>query len=175
MRPRDRAWRPRLPAHHVERILPYTPDQLFALVGDVRRYPEFVPWVTSLSATEPRPDGEGADRLDAEASVGFSFLTERFSTSVRRDAAARRIDVGLIRGPFRRLENRWRFEPHPRGARVVFDIDFRFRTALLDMVLAANFDRAVDKLIGCFEARAATLYAPVAFSPAAPAASPATS
>lgn len=149
-----------MPAHHVERVLPYTPDQLFRLVGDVRRYPEFVPWITSMRAGEPRPDGPDADVLDAEAGVGFAFLTERFSTSVRRDAAARRIEVGLIRGPFRRLANSWRFEPHARGARVVFDIDFQFRSRLLDAVLAANFDRAVDKLIACFETRAAQLYAP---------------
>lgn len=157
-----------MPSHHVERILPYTPDQLFTLVGDVRRYPDFVPWVTSLSASEPRLEGEGIDVLDAEASVGFSFLSERFATSVRRDAGARRIEVGLLRGPFRRLSNRWRFEPHPRGTRVVFDIDFQFRTRLLDMVLAANFDRAVDRLIACFEARAAALYAPAIPDPAIP-------
>ena len=150
-----------MPTHHVERILPYTPDQLFTLVGDVRRYPEFVPWVTTLSATEPQAVGEGIDRLEAEAAVGFSFLSERFATSVRRDVPGRSIEVGLLRGPFRRLSNRWRFEPHPRGTRVVFDIDFQFRTRLLDLVLAANFDRAVDKLIACFEARAAALYSPL--------------
>ena len=162
-RRRARRWRPRapVPAHHVERVLPYTPAQLFALVGDVARYPEFVPWVTSMRAEPPRPDGDGVDVLEAEAGVGFSFLTERFSTSVRRDAGANAIHVALIRGPFRRLSNRWRFEPHPRGARVVFDIDFQFKTRLLDLVLAANFDRAVDKLIACFEARAAALYTPV--------------
>ena len=156
-----------MPAHHVERILPYSPEALFALVGDVARYPEFVPWITSMHAGEPRPDGEGADgegadRLDAEAGVGFSFLTERFSTWVRRDAHAKTIEVGLIRGPFRRLSNRWRFEHHPRGSRVVFDIDFQFKTRLLDLMLAANFDRACEKLIACFEERAAAIYAPVA-------------
>ena len=151
-----------MPAHHVERILPYAPEQLFTLVGDVERYPEFVPWVTSLRAEPPRAVAEGVDERAAEASVGFSFLTERFTTSVRRDALGRGIDVGLIRGPFRRLTNRWRFEDHPRGCRVVFDIDFAFKTRLLDALLVANFDRAVDKLIGCFEARAAALYAPTA-------------
>lgn len=150
-----------MPAHHVERVLPYTPGQLFELVGDVRRYPEFVPWIISMRAGEARPDGEGGDVLEAEAGVGFSFLTERFATTVRRDAPARRIDVGLIRGPFRRLANSWRFEDHPRGCRVVFDIDFAFKTRLLDALLVANFDRAVGKLIACFEARAAQLYAPV--------------
>ena len=150
-----------MPTHHVERILPYRPWDLFVLVGDVGRYPEFVPWVTHMAVGEPRPEGEGRDYVEAEARVGFSFLTESFATSVRRDAPAGVIEVGLLRGPFKRLANRWRFEPHPQGARVVFDIDFAFKTRLLDALLQANFDRAVNRLIACFEGRAAQLYAPV--------------
>lgn len=150
-----------MPAHHVERVLPYRPWDLFVLVGDVGRYPEFVPWVTSMSVGEVRPEGEGCDYVEAEASVGFSFLTERFATSVRRDAPAGVIEVGLLRGPFRRLSNRWAFVPVPQGTRVVFDIDFAFKTRLLDALLQANFDRAVGKLIACFEGRAAQLYTPV--------------
>ena len=114
-----------------------------------------------MAVGEVRPEGEGCDRLEAEARVGFSFLTESFATSVNRNAPAGTIEVGLLRGPFKRLTNRWRFEPHPQGTRVVFDIDFAFKTRLLDALLVANFDRAVNKLIACFEARAATLYAPV--------------
>ena len=147
-----------MPTHHVERVLPYAPELLFALVGDVERYPEFIPWITSLHATPPEPDVEGADRRVADAAVGFSFLTERFATSVRRDPAARTIEVELVRGPFRRLSNRWRFEPEGQGARVVFDIDFAFKTRVLDLLLHANFHRAVNTLIGCFEARAAALH-----------------
>lgn len=156
-----RRWRPSLPAHHVERILPYTPDQLFTLVGDVARYPEFVPWITSLRAEPPRLLREGVDELAAEATVGFSFLRERFATSVRRDAPQRLIEVGLLRGPFRRLANTWRFQDDPRGCRVLFDIDFQFKTRMLDALLIANFDRACDKLIACFEARATALFTPV--------------
>ena len=99
--------------------------------------------------------------LDADAGVGFSFLTERFSTRVRRDSAARRIEVSLLSGPFRHLDNRWSFSQHPHGAQVDFDIDFAFKVRLLDTLLKANFDRAVGKLIACFEARARSLYTPV--------------
>ncbi len=154
-----------MPTHHVERVLPYRAWDLFVLVGDVGRYPEFVPWVTSMTVGEVRPEGEGRDVLDAEASVGFSFLTERFATAVRRDAPAGTIEVSLLRGPFRRLSNRWAFVPTPEGTRVVFDIDFAFRTRLLDALLVANFDRAVGKLIACFEGRAAQLYTPVEVAP----------
>ena len=153
-----------MPRHHVERRLPYTPDQLFELVGDVERYPDFIPWITSMRAEPPRPAGEGVDERAAEARVGFSFLTERFTTSVRRDRPARRIEVGLVRGPFRRLANSWAFEPEGDGTRVVFDIDFAFKSRLLDMLLVANFDRAVNTLIGCFETRARALYGDTAAS-----------
>ncbi len=102
---------------------------------------------------------EGVEAVDAEARVGFSFLKERFSTRVTRDAGARRIDVNLLAGPFRKLENRWRFEDDGQGGtNVVFDIDFQFKSRLLDGLLAANFSHAVERLMNCFEARAETLY-----------------
>jgi coenzyme Q-binding protein COQ10 len=101
----------------------------------------------------------GVDSLDAEARVGFSFLKERFSTRVTRNAPARRIDVDLLAGPFRRLENRWRFDDDGHGGtNVVFDIDFQFKSRLLDKLLAANFGHAVERLMACFEARAQRIY-----------------
>ena len=144
--------------HHLTRRLPYAPRQLFELVGDVERYPEFVPWVTRLRTSNRRPDGEGITRLDAEAEVGFSIIHERFSTAVRLDEPALAIDVDLISGPFRRLHNRWRFKDHPRGAELSFEIDFEFKSRLLDTLLRANLHHAVNRLVGCFEARAAQLY-----------------
>lgn len=139
-------------------MLPYQPRQLFDLVGDVERYPEFVPWVLRLHTWNPRTEGDGVSLVDAEAEVGFSFVHERFSTRVRRDSPALAIDVDLISGPFRRLENRWRFEPDPGGVKLRFAIDFEFKSRLLDTLLAVNFQRAVSRLIACFEARAKTLY-----------------
>ena len=147
-----------MPRHHVERVLPYRPEQLFALVGDVARYPEFVPWITFMWTTPAIAVAEGVEQLEAEAGVGFSFLQERFATTVPRDAPALAVGVSLLRGPFKRLENRWAFKAEDEGTRVVFDIDFAFKTRLLDALLVANFDRAVAKLIACFEARAAQLY-----------------
>lgn len=144
--------------HHVSRVLPYTPDQLFALVGDVERYPEFVPWITSMRTWNRRESTEGVDHVDAEAGVGFSFLKERFATRVRRDARERQIDVNLLSGPFRRLTNRWRFLPDEAGARIEFDIDFQFKSRLLEGLLSANFHHAVERLMSCFEDRAKALY-----------------
>jgi len=144
--------------HHVSRVLPYTPDQLFALVGDVDRYPEFVPWISSMRTWNARTLADGVETVDAEAGVGFSFLRERFSTRVRRDSAERQIDVNLLSGPFRRLTNTWRFLEDDGGTRVEFDIDFQFKSRLLEGLLAANFHHAVEKLMGCFEDRAKALY-----------------
>lgn len=145
--------------HHVSKALPYTPDQLFRLVGDVSRYPEFVPWVTALRTWNARTLSEGVDSLDAEAAVGFSFLKERFATRVRRDALNRQIDVSLLSGPFRKLVNRWRFIDAGHGCtRVEFDIEFQFKSRLLEGLLRANFHHAVERLMGCFEARAEALY-----------------
>ncbi len=147
-----------MPKYTVTRRLGYTPDQLFALVGDVERYPDFIPWVTHMRTWNAKVEADGASSVDAEAGVGFSFLRERFATRVRRDPAARAIDVSLLSGPFRKLENRWRFTPDGEGTRVEFLIDFAFRLPFLDAILNANFDKAVNRLIACFEARAAALY-----------------
>ena len=133
--------------HSLTRILPYEPGQLFELVGDVERYPDFVPWVTRLRTGNRRPDGEGITLLDAEAQVGFSVIHESFTTQVRLDQLALAIDVALISGPFRRLANRWRFKPHPKGTELTFEIDFEFKSRLLHGLLAANFHRAVNRLV----------------------------
>jgi coenzyme Q-binding protein COQ10 len=102
--------------------------------------------------------GDGVEAVDAEAGGGFSFLKERFSTRVRRDMTNRRIDVGLLSGPFKRLANRWEFYEDQAGTRVEFDIDFQFKSRLLEALLAANFSHAVDRLMECFETRARALY-----------------
>jgi coenzyme Q-binding protein COQ10 len=146
--------------HSLTRVLPYQPRQLFDLVGDVERYPEFVPWITKLRAGNRRADGEGVTRLDAEADVGFSIIHERFATRVRLDEPALVIDVELISGPFRHLTNRWSFKDHDGGSELAFEIDFAFRSRLLERLLSANFHRAVNRLVRCFEDRAKALYGP---------------
>jgi coenzyme Q-binding protein COQ10 len=151
--------------HTLVRRLAYSPEQLFAMVGDVERYPEFVPWITGLRAWNRKEADEGVTTLDAEAKVRFHILRERFATRVRLDARALAIDVSLLSGPFRHLRNRWRFRPRfldgkVVGCELVFEIDFEFGSRLLHGLLSANFDRAVAKLVGCFERRAEALYGP---------------
>jgi coenzyme Q-binding protein COQ10 len=154
--------------HHVSKVLPYAPEQLYRLVGDVAKYPEFVPWITAMRTWNARSLGDGVDAVDAEAGVGFSFLKEKFATRVRRDSHCRQIDVSLLSGPFRKLDNRWRFLDAGHGCtRIEFDIDFLFKSRVLETLLRANFGHAVDRLISCFEARAKALYgAPSVAAPA---------
>ncbi len=85
--------------HSLTRLLPYTPEQLFALVGDVDRYPEFVPWVNRLRSWNRRSGGEGTTLLDAEADVGFAIVHERAATRVQLDEPAMTIDIGLDLDP----------------------------------------------------------------------------
>lgn len=144
--------------HALTKVLPYQPDQLFEMVGDIARYPEFVPWLTSMRTWNAQELELGVTTIDAEAGVGFSFLRERFSTRVIRDPNNKKISVNLLHGPFRALKNDWLFRAHPNGTMVEFSIEFEFKSRLLDAFLAANMDRAIDKLIACFEARARVLY-----------------
>jgi coenzyme Q-binding protein COQ10 len=140
-------------------MVPYSPNELFKLVGDVEAYPDFVPWITTMRTWNGRTLAAGVDSVDAEAAVGFKFLKERFATRVRRDAQNRQIDVSLLSGPFRKLDNRWRFLDAGHGCtRVEFDIDFEFKSRLLAALLTTNLSSAVDKLMTCFEARAKSLY-----------------
>ena len=146
--------------HALTKQLPYGPDQLFRLVGDIDRYPEFVPWLTTMRTWNAHEIEPGVNCVDAEAGVGFSFLRETFATRVIRDANERHIGVNLIRGPFKALKNDWRFREAPdgQGTEIAFSIEFEFKSRLLDGFLAANMDRAIDRLIACFETRAKTLY-----------------
>jgi coenzyme Q-binding protein COQ10 len=144
--------------HTVTKVLPFRPDQLFEMVGDVDRYPEFVPWLTSMRTWNAQVYELGVSSVDAEAGIGIAMFRERFSTRVIRDPNNHSISVNLLRGPFKALKNEWLFRAHDRGTQVQFSIDFEFKSRLLDAFLAANMDRAIDKLIACFEDRARTLY-----------------
>jgi coenzyme Q-binding protein COQ10 len=151
--------------HTLKKVLPYAPDQLFRLVGDIEHYPDFVPWLTTMRTWNAHEIEPGVNVVDAEAGVGFSFLRETFATRVIRDANERHIGVNLIRGPFKALKNDWRFReveggPESEGLKTEIDfcIEFEFKSRLLDAFLAANMDRAIEKLIACFEGRARALY-----------------
>jgi coenzyme Q-binding protein COQ10 len=132
---------------------------MVALVGDVEAYPDFIPWITKMHTWNAVIRAPGVTQVDAEAGVGFKFLTERFATRVLRDENQGRVEVALLYGPFRKLSNVWAFYPEPCGTRIEFSIDFEFKTRLLDTLLKANMNSAVERLIQCFIKRAEQIYA----------------
>jgi coenzyme Q-binding protein COQ10 len=145
-----------MPTHAEQRVLPYTPEQLYALVADVERYPEFLPWCVGARIRERQPG-----RIVADLMIGFKLIRERFTSEVRLDPP-RRIDVAYTEGPFRYLSNHWGFTPVAGGCRVDFFVDFEFKSRLLQKVIEVMFGEAVRRMVGAFEKRARDLYGPPA-------------
>ena len=141
-----------MPTHAEERVLPYTPDQLFAVVADIERYPEFLPWCIGARIKERQPDLIVADLI-----IGFRMFRERFTSRVSLDRP-RGIDVTYADGPFRYLNNHWTFTADPEGCRVGFFVDFEFKSRLLQKVIEVLFSEAVRHMVGAFESRARDLY-----------------
>jgi coenzyme Q-binding protein COQ10 len=141
-----------MPTHAEQRVLPYTPEQLFALVADVERYPEFLPWCVAARVRERKPDLIVADLV-----IGFSMFRERFTSRVRLDPP-HRIDVAYSEGPFRYLNNHWIFEKVPGGCRIDFFVDFEFKSKILQRVIEVLFGEAVRRMVSAFENRARQLY-----------------
>ncbi|MDP3739943.1 MAG: type II toxin-antitoxin system RatA family toxin [Hyphomonadaceae bacterium] len=141
--------------------LPYRPEDLFELVSDVGRYPDFIKWIQSLRLLSEQEE-EGRMRCRAEVIVGFKSFRETFITDVDARQADFAIDVSLVRGPFRKLSNTWRFAPIATGARVEFNIAFEFRNFVLQALADANKVHAVKRVIEAFIAEAARRYPKVA-------------
>jgi coenzyme Q-binding protein COQ10 len=142
-----------MPGIRETRRLPYSAAQMFDLVADVARYPEFLPWVV---ATRVRSDSE--DEMIADMLVGFKALREKFASRVRKHRPDR-IEVTYIDGPLRDLDNLWLFrELGPDACEIDFSVEFTFRNALFERLAGQYFDKAFRKMVSAFEARAAGLY-----------------
>ncbi len=137
-----------------ERVLPFAPADLCRLVGDVREYPKFIPYLISLRVTKEERREQGGWEGVAEATVGWKAIRERFATSVRCEPAKGEVDVSLVSGPFHTLDNRWRFEPHEQGSRVCFYICYQFKNPVLNAVVSANKDKVAARIMSAFEKEA---------------------
>ncbi len=148
-----------MPSFHTVKRVPHSPVQMFDLVADVEKYPQFVPLCESLRVRRRSQSGEGVEILVADMSVGYKSIRETFTTRVTLDRARLRIDVEYIDGPFRFLENRWKFLKHgENGCDVDFHIAYEFRNFALGMLMGAMFDRAFRKFTTAFETRAREVY-----------------
>jgi len=139
-------------SHRETRLVPCSAELMYAVVSDVEKYPEFLPWVLALRVLSRREDG-----LTAEMAVGYGALRERYTSDVRLDPAIHRIDVAQIKGPFKTLENHWQFTPREEGCEVTFSILFEFKSRLLHSVAGAKFEKVMLKMADAFEARAKTI------------------
>jgi coenzyme Q-binding protein COQ10 len=138
----------------VARRLPFAPQDLHSLVCDVRAYPRFIKWITSLHVSGEKTDG-ARRTLVASATVGWRALQERFTTRVATDDAALTVTVGLVQGPFKTLHNAWRFESDGAGGAIAhFDIAYEFSNPVLQALARVNRDRMADKIMSAFEAEA---------------------
>lgn len=140
--------------------LPYRPEDLFDLVSDVGRYPDFIHWIQSLKLLSEQED-EYRMRCRAEVTVGFKGFRETFITDVDARQNELAIDVSLVRGPFRKLSNQWRFEAIPTGTRIDFSIAFEFRNFVLQALADANKTFAIKRVIDAFVSEAARRYSRV--------------
>jgi coenzyme Q-binding protein COQ10 len=129
---------------------------MYCIVADVERYPEFLPWVSALHIIS-REQVKGRDVLKARMTVGFRSFRESYTSRVNLDPAGRTIDVVQTDGPFRVLENHWRFTPEGEGCRIDFSIQFEFRNLLLNAVAGAAFGRVMLKTEDAFIERAREL------------------
>ncbi|MDB5318069.1 MAG: ubiquinone-binding protein [Rhodospirillales bacterium] len=161
---RGRGHAPEMPTHAEKRILRATPEQVFDVVADVRRYPEFLPWCVAARIIT-RTDTV----LTADLTIGFKVFRETFRSEVTLDRPGH-VQVRYLNGPFRYLNNQWRISPHAQGCEVDFFVDFEFRSRLLQAVIGTVFNEAVRLMVRAFERRIMAMYggAPVPNAPPQP-------
>ena len=152
-----------MPKFETRHRVPYSARQMYDLVADVERYPEFLPLCEALRIRSRAPEGDG-EILLADMEVGFGAIRERFTSRVVLDPPALRIASSYVDGPFRHMDNTWRFEEMAAvagksgGCEVVFFIDYEFKSVILQMLMGSMFDIAFRKFTTAFEDRARKVY-----------------
>ncbi|SEQ96318.1 coenzyme Q-binding protein COQ10 [Faunimonas pinastri] len=148
-----------MPQFESHRRVHHSAEDMFALVADMEKYPEFLPLCDAL-ATHTRTERDGKTLLVSVMTVGYKAIRQTFTTQVVLDPAKQVIDVRYIDGPFKFLNSRWRFEPAEGdvSCRVHFLIDYEFKSLLLGALMGSMFDRAFQKFAEAFEARADQIY-----------------
>ena len=147
-----------MPELSTTRRVQHAASEMFDLVADVERYPEFVPLCQSLRVRRRTEEG-GKEVIVADMTVAYKLVRETFTSRVTLDRANLEILVEYLEGPFRRLNNRWRFRPvDERLSDVEFYIAYEFRSRTLGMLMGAVFDAAFRRFASAFEQRADKVY-----------------
>lgn len=143
-----------MPTHSEKKHLPYTPEQVYALVADVEKYPDFLPWCVACRKTKTLSDG-----FEADLAIGFKMVREKFTSRVSLKPTSD-ILVEYKDGPFKYLSNTWKFNQGPdgEGCEIDFYLEFEFKSRVLQKLIGVLFEEAVHRMVAAFEARAAALY-----------------
>ncbi len=149
-----------MPTHAQRKVLRHSPEQMYDIVADVRRYPEFLPWCAAARIIE-----QDDKQLIADMSIGFKMFRESFRSEVALERP-HEVQVKYLNGPFRYLNNTWKFNPHPQGCEVDFFVDFEFRSAILQGAIGLVFNEAVQLMVRAFERRAMALHGRRVVAPA---------
>ena len=161
-----------MPRQHQTRDVPYKADDMFALVADIEKYPEFLPGCTGARIRKRECDG-ACDVVVADLILSYKVFREQFTSSVVLDSAARSIVVHYVRGPFKHLANEWKFEPlADGGSRIHFFIDFEFRSVTLQKLMNSMFGKAFARVMQAFIDRADVLYGKPLLPPASGSSTP---
>ncbi|MGL3208435.1 type II toxin-antitoxin system RatA family toxin [Bradyrhizobium sp. BR 1433] len=148
-----------MPRFSSKRRVRHTAPQMFDLVADVERYPEFVPLCHSLKIRQRTPRDDGTEVVVADMTVSFKLVRETFTSKVTLDRPNLKILVEYLRGPFSNLENRWSFEPKSETeCDVGFFLNYEFKSRMLAMLMGSMFDAAFSRFAAAFEKRADQVY-----------------
>lgn len=147
----------RMPTHSETRFLPHSPQQMYDLVADVERYPEFLPWCAAARIRTRRADGE-SEVMEAELVISFRVFRESFGSRVTLWPKDMRIDTEYLDGPFRHMKSNWAFAEAPGGCNVSFFVDFEFKNAILRRIIGVVFNEAMQRIVRAFQRRAQELY-----------------
>jgi coenzyme Q-binding protein COQ10 len=148
-----------MPQFSSKRRVQHTATQMFDLVADVERYPEFVPLCSGLKIRSRTPKPDGTEVVVCDMTVSFKLIREAFTSQVTLDRQNLKIRVEYLRGPFSNLENRWSFEPKSDNAcDVGFFLAYEFKSRMLAMLMGTMFDAAFQRFAAAFEKRADAVY-----------------
>lgn len=146
-----------MPTHAETRTLPYSAQQMYDLVADVGRYPEFLPWCSAARVRSVTPQGN-TEVMEADLVISFKVFRERFTSRVVLMPQDQKIDTEYLDGPFRYMKSNWAFRDVEGGCEVSFFVDFAFRNMILQRLIGVVFNEAMQRIVRAFETRADDLY-----------------
>jgi coenzyme Q-binding protein COQ10 len=147
-----------MPSFETTRRIPYTPAEMFDLVADVEQYPRFFPLCEALRIRSRERQGD-KEVLVASMDIGYRAIRETITSRVTLERRTMSVLVELIDGPFRHLDNRWRFTEAPNGATEVrFFMSYELKSMMLQLLVGGLFDQAFRRCVTAFEARAREVY-----------------